>query len=64
MLQNRHTHFTKSSRFKIYYQIQDHSLYDFESVSDLFGFLGIKGLRIFLKKIFMEYFVVFYYFNL
>ena len=30
--------------------MEDHLLYDFESMSDRFGILGIKGLRIFLKK--------------
>ena len=29
--------------------MEDHLLYDFESMSDRFGILGIKGLRIFLK---------------
>ena len=36
------THTLKFGRFKIYNQIKDHSLQDFESVSDHFGFLGIK----------------------
>ena len=49
MLQNGQTHFKKSHIFKIYYQMEDHLLYDFESMSDHFGILGVKGLRIFLK---------------
>ena len=50
LLQNGHAHFKESCRFKIYYQIQDHLLYYFKRVSDQFGILGIKVLRIFLKN--------------
>ena len=50
MLQNGHTHFKKSCKFTIYYQIQDHFLQDFENLSDHFGILGIKGSRAFLKN--------------
>ena len=49
---------------KIYNQIQDLSLYHFESMSDGFGILGIKELRIFLKNTIINFSFMFYYFNL
>ena len=50
MIQNSQVYFKKSCRFKIYNQIQEHLLRHFESVSDHFMILDIKGLRIFIKK--------------
>ena len=41
-----------------------HSLQYFESLSDQFGTLNIKGLRVILEKKFMEFTVTFQYFNL
>ena len=50
MLKNGRRHFKKSCRFKIYYQMQDCLLEDFENVFNHFVFLGIKSSRIFLKR--------------
>ena len=50
MPQNGCAHFKESCRFKIYYQMQNHLLQNFENVSNHFGILGFKGFRIFVKK--------------
>ena len=59
MIQKSQVYFKKSYRFKIYIQIQEHLLQDFESVSDQFMILDIKGLRIFVKK-FLWYLLLFF----
>lgn len=59
MIQESRVYFKKSYRFKIYNQIQEHLLQDFESVSDHFMILDIKGLRIFVKK-FLWYLLLFF----
>ena len=60
MLQNGHTHFKNSFKFKIYYYMQDHLLQNFENLSYYFGILGIKGFRIFITKFHgICYFVLF-----
>ena len=59
MIQKSQVYFKKSYRFKIYNQIQEHLLQEFESVSDHFMILDIKGLRIFVKK-FLWYLLLFF----
>ena len=54
-------------RYKINYHIQHHLLQDFESVSDHLGILGIKELRIFLKRFswnLLLFFTISKYFNI
>ena len=63
MFQNDHTHFKKSCRFKIYYQIQIIFYKTLKASLSIFVFSALKDNGI-SKKIFMEFVNKFYFFNL